>query len=153
LRQQIPQADPATLAPLRAGQNVTLSINGSEVVLLPEDVLIETQQASGWLSADEAGVQIALSTAVTPELKREGMARDLVRHVQQLRKDANLDIQDRVRIGYTCDDPEFQQMVAEWSDYIRAETLADALDAAAPPADARQVRVGDVTCWIWIQRA
>ena len=83
-------AEAALLAPLRRGENVTLQIAGTDVILLPGDVLVSTEHTPGWVTAAEGSLQIALSTELSPELIREGMARDFVRHVQQLRKDADL---------------------------------------------------------------
>ena len=63
---------------------------------------------------------------LTPALQREGMRNDFVRHVQQARKDAGLEIQDRIRIFYHTDDETVREAITEWNDYIAAETLADA---------------------------
>src|SRR5690606_37078369 len=76
IRKELPETDAALLAPLRAGQSVTVTLGGEEVTLEPDDVLVSTEQASDWASGDDAGIQVALSTVLTPELIREGMARD-----------------------------------------------------------------------------
>jgi isoleucyl-tRNA synthetase len=66
---------------------------------------------------------VALDLTITPELRREGLARDLVRHVQDLRKEAGLEVQDRIRIA--LDAPgEIAQVLAEWKSYLARETLA-----------------------------
>jgi len=132
----LPGISEKVLAPLRRGESVTLSVEGTEYALAPEDVLISTQQAADWVAADDKGVQIALSTVLTPELVREGMARDFVRQVQQLRKDADLEIQNRIRISYATDSSDVTAAIAEWADYIKSETLADSIthDATASVA-------------------
>jgi isoleucyl-tRNA synthetase len=115
--------------------------------------LISTQQAADWVAADDQGVQIALSTVLTPELVREGMARDFVRQVQQLRKDANLEIENRIRVFCSVDHPEVRAVLAEWSDYIRGETLADEiLQSAAVPVETRPALIGEVSVPIWIEK-
>lgn len=150
----LPAIDAKTLAPLRRGESVTLSIEGTEYLLAPDDVLVSTQQAADWVAADERGVQIALSLIVTPELKREGMARDFVRQVQQLRKDADLEIQDRIRIFYSTENAEVIAAVAEWDDYIRSETLADSITRTSPaPAGTRDALIGEIPVPIWIEPA
>jgi isoleucyl-tRNA synthetase len=79
------------------------------------------------------------------------MSRDFVRQVQQLRKDADLHIQDRIKIEYHSDDNLVQAMVAEWGDYICGETLADSIDfVPAPTGNAKSVNVGDVAATVWI---
>ena len=144
--------DGALLAPLRNGDSVTVTLGGEEVTLEPDDVLVSTEQASDWASGDDAGIQVALSTALTPELIREGMARDFVRHVQQSRKDADLDITDRIQIAYSADDDEAKKAVDEWSDYIQAETLADAVDPNDSLSEtARKVSIGTAMVIIAIQ--
>jgi isoleucyl-tRNA synthetase len=152
IQQKLPEVDAAALAPLRAGRSATVTLDGQEVTLMPEDVLVSTNQASDWVAADDRGVQIALSTAITAELKREGIARDFVRQVQNLRKEADLDIQDRIRVFYQAGDAEVSQAIQEWSDYISQETLADALGTSPPPADVAPLVVGDVKMPIWIER-
>ena len=113
---------------------------------------MSTVQASDWASGSEGGIQIALSTSLTAELVREGMARDFVRHVQQARKDANLEITDRILIEYAGDE-SVSATVDAWCDYIRAETLADQLDRVdSLPENVRDVSVGEGRCRIRIER-
>ena len=100
LRTKLPELGDAVLSPLRRGENLTVEIEGSSIDLTPEDVLISTAQAAEWVCSDDSGIQVAISTVLTPELIREGMSRDFVRQVQQLRKDLNLNIQDRIRVQY-----------------------------------------------------
>jgi isoleucyl-tRNA synthetase len=80
------------------------------------------------------------------------MSRDFVRQVQQLRKDANLNITDRIRIRFHSEDNTVQAMVAEWGDYIRSETLADEITFATPvDGEVRAVSVGECEVRIWIE--
>ncbi|RMG34107.1 MAG: isoleucine--tRNA ligase [Planctomycetota bacterium] len=163
VRAAIEQADRATLEPLRRGETVTLTVEGEPAPLTPDDVLVSTEHVADWLSAEDDGVQVALCTALTPELKREGMARDFVRHVQQARKDANLEIQDRIRIRYAAADESDENVrhalaaIDEWSDYIRTETLADELQRV--PADelsrderVRRIRAGNAELLVSVER-
>jgi isoleucyl-tRNA synthetase len=144
IREELPRLDAVLLAQLRQGQQVTATIGGGEVVLLPDDVLVSTEQAADWVCADERGVQIALSTKLTPELKREGIARDFVRQVQQIRKDLSLEIEDHIRVTYHSDSAELTGAVEEWSAFIRGETLADSLAASPSAKEAgKQVTIGD----------
>jgi isoleucyl-tRNA synthetase len=153
INKALPGIDPKVLAPLRRGESVTLTIEGADYLLAPDDVLVSTQQAAEWVAADDRGVQIALSLVITPELKREGMARDYVRQVQQLRKDADLEIENRIRVFDAATDPEVIAAVTEWSDYIRAETLADSITrVATPPADGKHALIGENEVAVWIER-
>jgi isoleucyl-tRNA synthetase len=151
LRTSLPELGDAVLSPLRRGENVTVSLDGNSVDLGPDDVLISTEQAAEWVCSDDAGIQVALSTLLTPELIREGMSRDFVRQVQQLRKDANLNIQERIRIEYHSVDSTVQAMVAEWCDYIQSETLADNIVfQTSPGPGSRSVNVGGADVNVWI---
>ena len=133
IRQQLPRVDQATLARLRSGETITLDIDGTSVELAPDDVLLGVEQAADWMCGDDGGIHLALSTQLTPELRREGTARDVVRRIQQLRKDSGLDIQDRILIRCSTSDEPVRQAIEEWSDYIRGETLADELQLTTDP--------------------
>lgn len=151
LRTKLPELGDSVLSPLRRGEDLSLTLEGQQLNLTPDDVLISTEQAADWVCADDSGIQVAISTVLTPELLREGMSRDFVRQVQQLRKDANLNIQDRIQISYHSPESIVQSMVAEWGDYIQAETLADLItfEMSSGPG-VRSVSVGDATVYIWI---
>lgn len=154
LRNKLPELGDAVLGPLRRGESLVVEIDGNSVDLSPDDVLVGTEQASGWACADEAGLQIALSTELSDELIREGMARDFVRHVQQLRKDADLNIQDRITIQYCTDCAEVISALTEWSHYICSETLAVAVDHVESTAmtNAASVKVGNGVVEVLISR-
>jgi isoleucyl-tRNA synthetase len=142
---------PATFDPLRRGESVTIPVEGTEVSLAPGDVLVSTQHSAGWVTAEDRGLQIALSTELTDDLIREGMARDFVRQVQQLRKDADLEIEDRIRVFYQSDDAEVGRALSEHRDFIATETLADALESAATvPEGVKAVSIGNAKVFIWI---
>lgn len=153
LRTQLPELGDNVLAPLRQGESLEIEIGGESVQLSPEDVLISTEQSAEWVCGDEDGIQIAISTVLTPDLIRKGMSRDFVRQVQQLRKDANLHIQDRIQVAYHSEDNQLQAMIAEWGDYICGETLANSIDFSATlPQDIRTVNVGDISARIQVVR-
>ncbi len=151
LRTKLPELGDAVLAPLRRCQNLTVELEGQSVDLTPEDVLVSTEQAAEWVCANDAGIQVAISTVLTPKLLREGMSRDFVRQVQQARKDANLNIPDRIKVEYHSQDNTVQAMVAEWGDYIRGETLADSIEfSMSAGVETKSVNVGESVVNIWI---
>jgi len=154
LREKLPTVESTKLAPLRSGESVTITLDGHEITLAPDDVQVGTEQAPGWVSGDDRGIQLALSTSLTPALLREGMARDFIRQIQQLRKDADLEIENRIRISYSTTDEQVQTMLTEWSDLIQCETLADSLVSSnEAPANAKPVNVGDAKVFVWIEKA
>ncbi len=123
--------------------SVTIEFDGQSIELIAEDVIETVENASGWASAAENGISIALNTELSPELVREGMARDFVRQVQQMRKDANLEIEQRISIRYATDDANALQSIQEWAEFIRGETLAGELTALGTDSAAKDVNVGD----------
>jgi len=156
LRSKLPEYPAEELAPLRRGESVTITIDGNEIALAPEDVMVGTEQASDWVVADDSGVQIALSTKLTPELEREGLARDFIRQVQQLRKDQDLEIEDRIRIRYTLEATDAsaqpREAIQEWSEEIRSETLAESLEEQPGSGEPKSVPVGDTRVSLWIEK-
>ena len=80
------------------------------------------------------------------------MARDFIRQVQQLRKDANLEIETRIAISYFDETAQITEMIREWAELIQGETLADSLDhATAAAPSALSVNVGDARIAVWIE--
>jgi isoleucyl-tRNA synthetase len=154
IKDDLPKLPAAQLEPLRRGEPVTLVLRGEQVVLSPEDVIIGTEQAAEWHCADERGVQVALSSHLTPELIAEGMGRDFIRHIQQLRKEEDLEIQQRIRAYYSTADETVAQAVTAWAETIRGETLADSLTREAEsPEQAKRVSVGEGDVSVWIEVA
>lgn len=144
IREYLQKAPQTELAPLRAGSKLSVQIDGQQIELGSDDVMIEAVNSTGWAYSEERGIQVAIATELTPDLLREGMARDFVRHVQQLRKDNDLQIEDRISIFYSCENKEVAQAIVQWHEYIATETLADAIEHESQAADdAKSVNVGD----------
>jgi isoleucyl-tRNA synthetase len=122
----------AVVALLRRGERVP--VEGFE--LEAEDILIETREQPGYAAATEAGYTVAISTAITPELADEGLARELVRRIQDLRREAGFDLADRITT-WIEGDAEVARVVAGHGQYIRAETLSTELVLAGPPVEAQ----------------
>ena len=127
-----------TAADVRAGKAVRLKANGMNVELAPSGVLITPQPKSGFAVMSEGNLVVALDTTLTPELVAEGLAREFVRHVQDLRKSANLDVSDHIRLYYIAT-PKLASAVESFRDYIMGETLADEMTAGAATKDAVSV--------------
>ncbi len=87
------------------------------------DVEIFSQELSGWLVESDGALTVALDTELDDDLRREGIAREFVNRIQNLRKNAGFEVTDRIRIVLECPD-EFAEAVSKLSDYIKSETLA-----------------------------
>lgn len=112
-----------TALKLLAGESIPLEIAGKTLEIFPEEVEVRLQAKEGYSVASEGAYLAALVTELTPELISEGLAREFVRRVQDLRKAADLDIADRIKLYYTAT-PVLQLAVDDYRDYIKTETLA-----------------------------
>ncbi len=116
--------DDGTLAAsLARGESVTVDLADGPVELTPSDVDLAQEVREGWGVASEGGVTVALDLELTEELRREGIARELVRLVQDARKAADLDVSDRIDLGVASGGSVAQALAAH-RDEIAAETLA-----------------------------
>ena len=112
-------------------------------VLEPDEVLVETTAREGYSVASDAGYAAAVNTVLTDELRAEGMAREIVRLVQNLRKSSGLEISDRIALGFTG--PEaVQSALTSFEEYVKQETLAVELShSELPAADGKAEHVLD----------
>jgi isoleucyl-tRNA synthetase len=124
------------LAKVNAGEEIMLTVEGETVALSPDEVLVQTLPAEGLAVAADKVITVGVDTWITPELKAEGLAREVVRRIQNMRKNADFDIADHIITWWQTDDEELFQVMETWGDYIRAETLTDELLPLAPPEDA-----------------
>ena len=108
-------------------QSASPTVSGESVELDTEDIQVRLQAKPGWAAAQGKGCVVVLSTELTPALLREGLARDLVRLVQDRRKDLDCQYTDRIEIGVATDSAELRTAITENDEYIRGETLATRL--------------------------
>ncbi|MEN4013555.1 MAG: isoleucine--tRNA ligase [Bellilinea sp.] len=124
-------AEPAARLLLQ-GKPLDIVVAGEAISILPEEVEVRATAREGFAVASEGSYLAALITDLTPELVKEGLAREFVRRVQDLRKQADLDISDRIRLSYTAT-PLLGEAVREFRDYIQTETLS--LEMLEQPPD------------------
>ena len=108
---------------------ITVDINGKSVTLAPEDVEITSQDIEGWLVASSGSLTVALDVTLTDELKNEGIARELVNRIQNLRKDSGFEVTDKIEVQLQRDG-KVEQAVNDNLEYIKMETLTAKLDVA-----------------------
>ena len=131
----ITAADPEWLAgQMSSAAAAPVVVDGETVTLQPDDVIITQTPRSGWAVATEAGETVALEVTITPELRREGLAREVVRLVQDERKHAGLDVSDRISLWWQTDDAEVGAALTEYGPMIAGEVLAVSYTRGRPDA-------------------
>ncbi|MGD2200765.1 MAG: class I tRNA ligase family protein [Candidatus Bathyarchaeota archaeon] len=126
------QADAARLL---EGETVEIDVQGSCVEVLPKEVEVESVAVNGYSVVEEPGLIVGVKTVITDKLEREGLARDIVRRIQALRKEADFEIDDQIETYYKGD-PEVENVFEVEGEYISAETLSIKLVNGNPPEGA-----------------
>ncbi|MBV7334350.1 isoleucine--tRNA ligase [Chloroflexi bacterium TSY] len=139
----------------QAGETVELNAEGETYTIEPDDVEVRSTPREGFSVAQDGGYLVAVTTQLTPELESEGHARELVRRIQQLRKDAGLEISDRIALSVS-DTALVNEVLAGFGDYVQEETLATSLEVnGATPAGVEQVsfKLGEDEITVGLQKA
>ncbi|SHJ93021.1 Isoleucyl-tRNA synthetase [Reichenbachiella agariperforans] len=119
--------DQDQIAEIEKNNSLTVDLNGEAITLTLEDVEIASQDIPGWLVASEGGITVALDINLTDELRQEGIARDLVNRIQNLRKDQGLEVQDKIKVSLRSDEEVVTAAVQAFNSYICEETQANEL--------------------------
>jgi isoleucyl-tRNA synthetase len=134
VKQALGRADAAgLLRQFKVTGRLALQVDGQTVELDSEDIQVRLQAKQGWAAAQGGRCVVVLSTDLTPQLIREGLARDLVRLIQERRKEVNCQYTDRIRVGLVTEDDELRAAIQENLDFIRGETLAVEVTFAVLP--------------------
>jgi isoleucyl-tRNA synthetase len=112
-----------------AGRPVMVTVEGREHEFAPEDFAVETHQREGYQVEREGGMAVAISTSLSPDLMVEGLARELVHHIQNTRKAADFQIDDRIQLK-VAGPAAIAQMLDVYGEWVKKETLAVSLDVA-----------------------
>jgi isoleucyl-tRNA synthetase len=132
----------ATLAAqVQAGQPFELQMSGGPVTLEPADVVVQQKAPEGWAGVADRGTQVLVDARITEELAREGMAREVVRHVQNTRKEADLQPEDRIALSLQTDSAKLREAIEAYRDYIGGETLTVQWAAAPLNGQAHRANV------------
>lgn len=114
---------------LEAKGSLTFDVNSQPTTIELGDVEIITEEMPGWQMATDGALTVALDVTITPELKAEGMARELVNRIQNIRKARNYDIQDKINIVFAPNE-NIEQALATHTEYISRQVLADSIKTA-----------------------
>ena len=120
------------IAEIEASESITLDISGEQISVTPADFEITSEDMPGWLVTSEGKLTVALDITVTPELLREGVARELINRIQNIRKDSGFEVTDKITVEIE-DKEAVREAVAEFAAYIGGQTLAVDVHTAAEP--------------------
>jgi isoleucyl-tRNA synthetase len=130
---------------------INIDISGKSIPLSLEDVEISSQDIPGWLVASADGTTVALDITITDELRKEGVARELVNRIQNIRKDSGFEVTDRIRVALQKDGI-LEDSVRENEGYIRSETLTEELVFEEAVAGGTDIEFDDIKTKILITK-
>ena len=151
----IKNLDAKSIAALERDGKLSFDLNGTPAEVDLADVEIISEDIPGWLVANDGSLTIALDVTVTPELRREGIARDIVNRIQNIRKSRNYDITDRIALTFAPGEAT-DDAIRDFADYISRQVLATSLEIA-PIADGEDgvedLNMDDITAKVKISLA
>ena len=146
---QMETLEQEAIADLERNGNISLMVEGNEVTVEAADVEIISEDIPGWLVSNEGNLTVALEVELTDELVKEGMAREIINRVQNLRKESGLEITDRIKVTL-APNAQTDAAVAAFGDYIKSQVLAD--DLLVQPNDGKEIAFEDFNLNIQIDK-
>ncbi|MNE08947.1 Isoleucine--tRNA ligase [compost metagenome] len=131
--------------------SLTIVIAGNNVTLTLEDVEITSQDIEGWLVANSNGITVALDITISPELKQEGIARELVNRIQNIRKDSGFEVTDKIKV-HLQNNEVLQEAVKNNESYIKSETLTETLVFEENIAEGTEIEFDEIKTRITITK-
>ena len=139
------------IAELERKGSYTLNLDDMEAVIETSDVEIFSEDIPGWLVANEGKLTVALEVTVTDDLKREGIARELVNRIQNIRKSSGFEITDKISIVLSKN-PNTDDAVNEYNTYICNQVLANSLTLADEVADGTELSFDDFSLYVKVTK-
>jgi isoleucyl-tRNA synthetase len=138
---------------LENNETVTLIIDGEELVIAREDVEIISSEITGWVVESEEGVTVAIDASLTDDLISEGLAREFVNRIQNMRKDSDYNVIDRINIKYNAPE-KLHNALNQFKSYIANETLASSIEFAADldNSSSTEWKINEYDCSVHIEK-
>jgi isoleucyl-tRNA synthetase len=136
---------------IEKGEEVVITIDGEDFIVTKNDVQIISAEIKGWLVESDGGIIVALDTELDDNLIAEGLAREFVNRVQNMRKDAGFEVTDKINIDYNGNDI-LVNAIKNFSHYIASETLADKVRLNEKLNGKEQLKIGEHSCTIKIEK-
>lgn len=131
--------------------NYKLELNGEEYLIEDTDVEIYNEDIEGWLVANEKNITVALDTTISDALKNEGLAREFVNRIQNIRKESNFEVTDRIKILLSCNQ-DFENSIKEKEEYIKSETLANSISFEMSLDSYEEVEIDEISLKVGIEK-
>jgi isoleucyl-tRNA synthetase len=132
-------------------KNILLDINGKNITLELADVEISSKDIEGWLVANEGSLTVALDVTITEDLRKEGVARELVNRIQNARKDTGLEVTDKIKLT-VLNFENLQKSIIENKEYIMSETLTKELVFVDELKDGTEIEFDTIKSKILIEK-
>ena len=141
------------ISKIEKGNNIILYIDGEELTISKDDVEIISSEITGWVVEAEAGITVAIDAELDEALIEEGLAREFVNRIQNMRKDAGFDVTDKIIINFTASE-KFVRAIKNFNQYISTETLAEKLSekSKAGSGFTQEFKIGEFDCSINIEK-
>lgn len=151
ISKEIQQFTPEQINAIDANGSIELVISGNSITLTSEDVEITSQDIPGWLVASANGITVALDITISPELKQEGIARELVNRIQNIRKDSGFEVTDKIKVSLQRSG-ELEEAINNNKAYIMSETLTEDLTFEDTVASGVEIEFDDIKTKIVISK-
>lgn len=141
------------ISKVEKGENIVLNVEGEDLTVTKDDVEIISSEITGWVVEAEAGITVAIDTELNDNLIEEGLAREFVNRIQNMRKDAGFDVTDKIIINFTGSE-KLNKAINNFNQYISTETLADKLSESITIENgfAQEFKIGEFDCLIKIEK-
>ncbi len=139
------------VAALEAGESLSVDVDGEQLDIVKDYVIVSISAKEGFTVTMENNLFVILDTTLTRELIDEGLARELVSKVQQMRKSNDFEMMDRIRIYFDGDD-QVTSAIQSYQEYIKVETLAESIEKTPSTADLTKVNLNDHDTGVRVER-
>lgn len=141
------------IAKIEKGNDIVLNIDGDDLTITKDDVEVISSEITGWVVEAEAGITIAIDTELDESLIEEGLAREFVNRIQNMRKDAGFDVTDKIFINFTGSE-KLVEAINNFNQYISTETLAEKLSHKnkSEKGFSQEWKIGEFECLINIEK-
>jgi isoleucyl-tRNA synthetase len=151
IAKEIQNFSPQNIDEIEKKNELQLNIGEKSIILTLEDVEITSQDIPGWLVASSNGITVALDITITDELRKEGIARELVNRIQNIRKDSGFEVTDKIKVKLQKNGI-LEEAITSNEDYIKSETLTESLVFVDQLANGTEIEFDDIKTIILISK-